>query len=144
VEGFFMKRPGIVTFNALLNLLLGIIFTPLNLYLVATSNPHGQGGFTWDVTVWDPIIILTYSPLTALSISSILIFIGLWRLRPWGRTLFIVINILIGLFLLGVAVAGWGVDSTKARWIVAAVSLIFLVLGPLGMSRPEIKDAFKG
>jgi hypothetical protein len=137
-----MKRPFIVTFNALLNLFLGLIFTFINLYFVACSNPHGVGGCTSDVTLWDPLIILTYSPLTALSVGSIFVFFGLWRLRRWGRTLFNLINIVIGLFFISLAVTGYGIDHAKARWILAAVSMIFF-LAPLGMAKPAIKEAFR-
>jgi hypothetical protein len=135
-----MKRPGIVTFNALLNLFFGVIFTFLNLYLIATSNPH-QGGSALDISEWDWDVIKWNVPLTIVSVASIFVFIGLWRLRPWGRTLFNAVNVLLGLAMLYLVFLG-GLESTVAKIVLGILALVFFT-APLGMGKPEIKEAFK-
>jgi len=136
-----MKRPGLVTFNALLNLFFGVLFTIINLYLITASNPH-EGGSMLEVSQWDWDVIKWNLPLAALSVGSIFVFIGLWRLRPWGRTLFNIVNIVLGLAMLYLII--WGeLETTAAKVVTVVLGLIFFT-APLGMGRPEIKEAFKG
>jgi hypothetical protein len=140
-----MRRPGIVTFNALLNLVIGVVFTFIDLVVITDANPH-PGASAWHFWEWDSDVVIPMGILIAFSVGAIFVFFGLWRLRPWGRTLFNTINLLIGLALLGFAITGgfgnWEIESMKARIIVGCVSLIFLT-APLGMAKPEVKEAFK-
>jgi hypothetical protein len=140
-----MKRPGVVTFNALLNLLTGLLFTVVNIAVLTGSNPHA-GGSAWHFWEYDWDVVKIIGPLTILSIASLFVFFGLWRLRSWGRTLFNGVNLIIGVVLLALAITGgvegFEVESGKARIIVGLVSLIFF-LAPVGMAKPEIKEAFK-
>jgi len=140
-----MKRPGIVTFNALLNLFFGIVFTFINLLVISQSNPH-EGGSAWHFWEWDWDVIKIIGPLTVLSIASIFVFFGLWRLRPWGRTLFNVVNVvlavLVGVLALGLLPEDLRLESGTARIVLGVLALIFIT-APLGMAKPEIKEAFK-
>jgi hypothetical protein len=134
-----MKRPGIVSFNAILNLFFGVLFTFINIYLIVTSNPH-QGGSVLEISEWDWDVIKWNVPLTILSVASICVFVGLWRLRPWGRTLFIIVNLVLAAAMAYLVLFG-GLESTVAKIVLSVMGLIFLT-APLGMSRPEIKHAF--
>jgi hypothetical protein len=135
-----MKRPGIVSFNAIINLFFGLVFTFINLLVISQSNPH-QGGSAWHFWEWDWDVIKVIGPLTVLSIASILVFFGLWRLRPWGRTLFIILNIVLAVLVAALVLFG-GLESTVAKIVLSVLVLIFIT-APLGMSRPEIKEAFR-
>jgi len=135
-----MKRPGIVSFNALLNLFFGVVFTFINLYLIVFSNPH-EGGSALDISEWDWDVIKWNVPLTLVSGASIFVFVGLWRLRPWGRTLFNVLNVVLGLAMLYLIFLG-GLEGTLPKIVLGVLALVFFT-APLGMGKPEIKEAFK-
>ena len=139
-----MKRPGVVTFNALLNLFFGVVFTFINLVVVSGSNPH-EGGSALHFWEWDSDVVIPAGALTILSIANIFVFFGLWRLRPWGRALFNVVNLVLAIFAGALAATGYGLDenSTTARIVLGVLAFVFLT-APLGMSKPEIKEAFKG
>ena len=134
-----MKRPGIVSFNAILNLILGVAFTIINLVVIAGSNPH-EGGSSWHFWEWDRDVVLPTLGLTVLSVASIFVFFGLWRLKPWGRTLFIVVNLVLALAMAYLVLFG-GLESRTAKIVLSIMGVVFLT-APLGMSRPEIKEAF--
>ena len=136
-----MKRPGIVTFNALINLFFGCVFTLINLVVIAGSNPH-EGGSPWHFWDWDWDVIKVIGPLTVLSVGNIFVFFGLWRLRSWGRTLFSIINLILALAVGSLAISGYGLESTTARIVLGVLAFIFLT-APLGMAKPEIKELFK-
>ena len=78
-----MQRPGIVTFNAILNLVIGLLFTVLNLVQLLGSNPHA-GGSPWHFWEWDQDVVIPVGLFTVLSVSSLCVFVGLWRLKPWA------------------------------------------------------------
>ncbi len=135
-----MKRPGIVSFNAIINLFFGVVFTFINLLVISQSNPH-QGGSAWHFWEWDWDVIKVIGPLTILSIASIMVFFGLWRLRPWGRTLFIILNIVLALLVAALVIFG-GLESRTGKIVLSVLVLVFIT-APLGMSRPEVKEAFR-
>ena len=136
-----MSRPGIVTFNALINLFFGCVFTFINLVVIAGSNPHA-GGSPWHFWEWDWDVIKVIGPLTVLSVGNIFVFFGLWRLRSWGRTLFNIINIVLALGVGAIAISGYALESTTARIVLGVLAFVFLT-APLGMAKPEIKELFK-
>jgi len=139
-----MKRPGIVTFNALLNLFFGVVFTFINIVVISGSNPH-EGGSSWHFWEWDSDVVIPTGLLTVLSVSNLFVFFGLWKLRPWGRTLFNLVNIVLALFAGALAITGYGLEetSTTARIVLGVLTVVF-ALAPVGMAKPEIKEAFKG
>ncbi len=140
-----MKRPGIVTFNALLNLFFGVVFTAINLIVITGSNPHA-GGSAWHFWEYDADVVIPIGLLTILSIGNLFVFLGLWRLRPWGRTLFNAINILlavmVGILALNLLPEDMRLESGTARIVLGVLALVFAT-APLGMAKPEIKEAFK-
>jgi len=140
-----MKRPGIVTFNAILNLFFGVVFTFINLLVITGSNPH-EGGSAWHFWEYDSDVVIPIGLLSILSISNLFVYFGLWRLRAWGRTLFNVQNIFLAvvalIFALNLLPEGMGLESTTARIVFGVLALVFAT-APLGMAKPEIKDAFK-
>ncbi len=141
-----MKRPGIVTFNAILNLFFGLVFTFINLIVITGSNPH-EGGSAWHFWEYDADVVIPAGLLTILSVSNLCVFFGLWRLKPWGRTLFNLQSILLAviavIFALSLLPEDLALESTTARIVFGVLALVFAT-APLGMSKPEIKDAFKG
>jgi len=139
-----MKRPGIVTFNALLNLFFGVVFTFINIVVISGSNPH-EGGSAWHFWEWDRDVVIPMTLLTVLSVSNLFVFFGLWKLRPWGRTLFNLVNVVLAIFAAGLALTGYGLDekSTTARIVLGVLAVVF-AMAPVGMAKPEIKEAFKG
>ncbi|MFQ5458760.1 MAG: hypothetical protein ACE5FC_09980, partial [Myxococcota bacterium] len=120
-----MKRPGIVSFNALLNLFFGVVFTFINGVVIAGSNPHA-GGSSWHFWEWDWDVIKIIGPLTVLSVASIFVFFGLWRLRPWGRTLFNSVNIVLAVLVGALAVSGYEIESGTARIVLGILALVFV------------------
>jgi hypothetical protein len=137
-----MKRPGIVTFNALINLIFGVIFAALNIYLCIASNSHQEGALTLDVRAWDWDVVKVNGPFAILSLVAVCVFFGLWRLRPWGRTLFNILNIVLALGMAYLVFLA-GIESTSWKIVWGVLGLIFLT-APLGMARPEVKEAFHG
>jgi O-antigen/teichoic acid export membrane protein len=140
-----MSRPGIVTFNALINLFFGCVFTFINLVVITGSNPHA-GGSAWHFWEYDPDVVIPIGLLTILSICNIFVFFGLWRLRSWGRTLFNILNVFLALcaavLALNLLPEDFKLESGVARIVFSVLALVFLT-APLGMAKPEIKELFK-
>ena len=86
-----MRRSGLITVLAVLQLVAGLFFAATAIYLIAeTRNPEILKSQDAVGAVYG--LKFTALAVSILAIPNFLAGIGLWRVQPWGRWLAVAIN----------------------------------------------------